>query len=98
MGNSAYTKVTILGEQYRVSGDSASGSIPDLAAYVDHKISEVKQRSSIVDSRRIAVLAALNLADELMRERARTEALIGQVKARAEQLGSTLEETLTKPD
>jgi cell division protein ZapA (FtsZ GTPase activity inhibitor) len=44
-----------------------SGNWP---ALVDHKMREVAGRSSSVDRAKIAILAALNIADELARLRA----------------------------
>jgi cell division protein ZapA len=93
MNKTAFTKVTIHGEEYRVAGKTSGSPIAELAAFVDDKIDEVRQRSNIVDMKRIAVLAALNLADELLAERARSRALIGRVAEQAERLTSALEET-----
>ena len=94
MGESAYTTVSIFGEEYRVSGETSSISISQLAAIVDDKMSEVKEYGNTFDGKRIAVLTALNLADELYREQARSAALIKQIKGRAEELGADLEITL----
>ncbi len=94
MGESAYTTVSIFGEEYRVSGEASGISIPDLAALVNDKMAEVKSCSSTFDTKRIAVLAALNIADELFREQARSEALVKQIRSRTAELGDHLENTL----
>jgi len=94
MGESVYTKVSIFGEEYRIAGDDSDISIPELAAYVHGKMTAVKERSSSFDTKRIAVLTALNLADELFREQAHTAALVKQIKERAEKLDHLLELTL----
>jgi cell division protein ZapA len=96
MGEAAYTKVTICGEEYRVAGEATGGSLRDLAAYVDHKMDEVRQRTSGIDMKRIAVLAALNLADELFRERTQSGDLRRQVRERAAGLGTCLEASLAQ--
>ena len=99
MAEAAYTRIHILGEEYRVAGDANGVSIPQLAAFVDDKMQEVRRKSSSSsDAKRIAVLTALNLADELFRERARSAAQVGLVRERVEQIGFVLEETLTEPD
>lgn len=98
MDESAYTKVTILGDDYRITGDSAASSIRELATFVDDKMEEVKRHSGSFDVKRIAVLTALNLADELFRERRRSVTQEGAVRERVEQLGFVLEDTLTDPE
>ena len=55
--------------------------IERLAEVVDLKMRAVSAHGATVDSLRVAVLAALNLADELVTLRARYEALIGAAEA-----------------
>ena len=99
MAEAAYSRVRILGEEYRVAGDTSVASIPELAAFVDDKMEEVRRKSNHTsDTKRIAVLTALNLADELFQERARSATQTGLVRERVEESGFVLEETLTEPD
>ena len=72
-----------------------------LAATVDEKMRAVAAHGSTVDSLRVAVLAALNIADELVRLRARYETLarsVGQsetsMRSRAGTLAGMLDEVL----
>ncbi len=96
MSEATYTKITILGDEYRVAGEAVGGSISDLATYVADKMSEVKQSSSTIDPKRIAVLTALNLADELLRERALTAEVADRLRQRATELGEALDATLAE--
>ena len=41
--------------------------ISTLAKYIDEKMNEIANTSHIVDSRKVAVLTALNIADELFK-------------------------------
>ena len=93
MSETAYTKVSILGEEYRVSGETRSASLEDLAAFVDGRIDEVRRRGQIVDMKRIAVLTALNLADELFHERARSRDCLGRIVQQREKLDAALNST-----
>jgi cell division protein ZapA len=61
--------VQIFGLTYAVRAGADPGYVEQLAAYVDEKMREVSRGSGAVDSVRIAVLAALNIADECFRER-----------------------------
>jgi cell division protein ZapA len=58
------TQVEIFGEVYNVRGSDENGHLQELADLVDRKMREVAERVK-GDTARIAILAALNLADEL---------------------------------
>jgi cell division protein ZapA len=60
--------VEIFGQTYAVRAGAEPGYVEQLAAYVDEKMRETS-RGGAVDSVRIAVLAALNIADECFRAR-----------------------------
>jgi cell division protein ZapA len=59
-----YITVEIYDQTYHLSGQDAD-HIRQLAAQVDSKMRAVAAQGRTVDSLRVAVLAALNLADEL---------------------------------
>ena len=59
-----YVTVEIYDQTYHLSGQDAA-HIRELAARVDAKMRAVAAQGRTVDSLRVAVLAALNLADEL---------------------------------
>jgi cell division protein ZapA len=64
MPTSTMTQVEIFGEVYNVRGSDENGHLQELADLVDRKMREVAERVK-GDTARIAILAALNLADEL---------------------------------
>lgn len=94
MGEAHYSRVTILGEEYRIGGDAAGAPVPELAAYVNKKIQEIRRQGGAPDPKRVAVLTSLNLADELFRERALAAALLTEVKRRVAKMDSILTESL----
>jgi len=57
--------VEIFGEDYVVKGDESPEYIQMLASYVDRRMKMVQKRNASLSTTRIAVLTALNLADEL---------------------------------
>jgi len=59
-----YVTVEIYDQLYHLSGQNTE-HIRELAAYVDAKMRAVAAQGKTADSLRVAVLAALNLADEL---------------------------------
>ncbi|MHB8303304.1 MAG: cell division protein ZapA [Acidobacteriaceae bacterium] len=72
--------------------------LQQLSALVDAKMRAVAQHGTTVDSLRVAVLAALNIADELVTLRQQRDALAGNVarniKSRAETLAEMLDAVL----
>lgn len=67
--SSSTIEVDIYGSTYRVRGSEDPKDLEELAGYVDRKMREVADHVRTVDSTKIAVLAALNIADELFRDR-----------------------------
>jgi cell division protein ZapA len=81
--------VEILGQQYPIRSPLDAGYVADLAAYVDEKIRSTADVTPTTDTVRLAVLAALNIADEYFHvrdgERERRDAVLDRV-ARLERL------------
>jgi cell division protein ZapA len=63
-GRTEYVTVEIYDQTYHLSGQDTE-HIRELAALVDAKMRAVAAQGRTADSLRVAVLAALNLADEL---------------------------------
>jgi cell division protein ZapA len=87
---SGYVTVEIYDQTYHLSGQDAA-HIRQLAAMVDAKMRAVSAQGRTVDSLRVAVLAALNLADELA-QAGNADAQLGH--ARAASLRGLLDEVL----
>ena len=89
-----YVTVDIYDQTYHLSGQDA-GYIRGLAELVDARMRAVAQRGRTVDSLRVAVLAALNLADELLSQAAAgSGGDVRLVQARAASLRGLLDEVL----
>jgi len=58
-------KVEIYGQSYTMGGDLDDAYVQKLARHVDEKMRAVAEATQIVDSVRVAVLAAMAIADEL---------------------------------
>jgi cell division protein ZapA len=76
--NAQAVSVDIYDQVYHLRGTDPA-YIEKLAALVDGKMRAVAAAGSTVDSLRVAVLAALNISDELLNLRARYDALAGSV-------------------
>jgi cell division protein ZapA len=58
-------KVEILGQIYAIRGELDEKYVQELAAYVDEKMRAIADATATVDTQKVAVLAALAIADEL---------------------------------
>ena len=61
--------VKIYGEEYTMRGNSSPDYMKRVAYYVDEKMKQVGQVNSRLGINKVAVLTAINLADELFRVR-----------------------------
>ena len=61
--------VEILGLRYPIRSSLDASYVSELAAYVDAKMQAAADDTEAADSVKIAVIAALNIADELFRAR-----------------------------
>ena len=59
--------VEILGQQYPIRSQLDSSYVSELASYVHRQMQVASERSPAGDSVRVAVLAALNIADDYFR-------------------------------
>ena len=82
--------VEIFGQTYAVRAGGEPGFVEELAAQVDAQMREVSKQSGAVDTVRIAVLAALNIAAELKDARMRIEQADDKIRLRAEMLARVL--------
>ncbi|MGC1105424.1 MAG: cell division protein ZapA [Candidatus Acidiferrales bacterium] len=73
-------KVEIFDQTYNVQADGDEGHLRSVASYVDEKMRAVAESTRQVDSTRVAVLAALNIADELFALRKRQEEIEGPLR------------------
>lgn len=85
-------QVEILGQTYSVKSGGDPEYVKQLAAFVDERMKETSRASGAVDSVRIAVLTALNLADECLRLRRESE----QGRTRASASGAGTDERLAR--
>lgn len=86
--------VQIFGHSYTIRGEADQEYILGVAALVDRKMREVTEKLPVASLSKVAVLASLNLADELMKERRRREQLERQLGERAARLNQVLDELL----
>jgi len=86
-------RVEIYDQVYNLRGVDAE-YILRLAEFVDTKMRSVAVQTSTIDSLRLAVLAALNIADEYHILKKKYDLLAGEYRQRAGKLAGALDEVL----
>jgi cell division protein ZapA len=87
--------VEVFGQKLGLRADGDEARLHELARFVDQRMREVADRSSSVDTVKIAVLTALNIADELYEERETDQdARQTKLEKQAERLVLRLEEAM----
>ncbi len=90
--------VEVFGQSLGLRGGDDS-RLQELAHFVDRRMREVADRTSSVDTVKIAILTALNIADELYREReADPDVRQQDLERQAQSLLQKLEEVLKTGD
>ncbi len=83
-------KVQIFGGEYNIRGQADPEYIAEVARYVDSKMREINEKLSVASLGKVAILASLNLADELFKERRDKELALSQIREQAAGLASRL--------
>ncbi len=73
-------KVTIVGEEYTLRTDAPPEHTQAVAAYVDEAIRKIRGGSNIVESHKAAILAALQITDELFKAREQSAELAASTR------------------
>lgn len=89
-------QVEIYGQIYSIKGEGDATRIRELAAYIDARMKEVEKGTGTVDPHRVAILAALTIADECYRLRDRYQELAMSADLATKRM-MNLTETSEKP-
>jgi cell division protein ZapA len=84
MPASNVVKVNILGQEYVISTSADPRYIKEVAAYMNEKMEELKNSGIDTNSQqlKIAVLAGMNITDELFAQKVNQKKLIDTVEAK----------------
>ena len=86
--------VEICGHLYNIRGDDSAETIRVLAGYVDQRMKQVAKQADTSDVGRLAILAALNIADDLYQTRKALERRGAEIAEQARKLAIELDDAL----
>ena len=87
-------QIKIYDQEYTMRGNLDATYIQGLARFVDAKMRSVADRSKVVDSLQVAVLAALNIADEFNQLKALHESQTRRIQEKANEYNRALDQVL----
>lgn len=86
--------VNIFGEEYPIRGDADPDYIVSVASYLDDKMREVAERNANKSPTKVAILAALNITDELFQARKATSREIKDLEEKTQTIIDWLDSRL----
>ncbi len=90
--------VKIFHRTYRIRSRGDAEHVRDLADYVDRHMVRISDQTPTVDTLRVAILAALSIADECLAARRRLERVEATVCRRSGELNELLRSALSPED
>lgn len=78
--NKSIVRVRIMGEEYTLRTEATASHTQAVADHVDKIIRAIMSSGTIVETHKAAILAALQITDELFRERQAGEAITGEIR------------------
>lgn len=78
--------VSIAGQKYQLRSDGDDRTVQKLAGELDRRIKDIQKSGKAYDSQRVAMLAALQLTEELHQEREAAVALKRRIRDRSRAL------------
>jgi cell division protein ZapA len=80
LDNKSVIRVRIVGEEYTLRTEASTAHTEAVAEHVDRTIRAVLSSGATVETHKAAILAALQITDELLRERAASESIAGEIR------------------
>ena len=88
--------VEIAGQRYPIRSELEERYVTELAAYVDRKMRAASDAAPASDTMGLAILVALNLADECFRARADQSDANGEISQRAIRIEQIVDQVLAQ--
>lgn len=90
-------EVQILGESYTLKSETSPEYTRRVAEHVDRTAREIRQESGVMDQKKVAILTALAVTDQLFRMREGVETVKGLAEKRAEHLAAEVLAVVEQP-
>jgi cell division protein ZapA len=86
MGKERLVDIKVFGQTYTVRTDTEEAYMQEVAKYVNEKMEEVLKKTKSVSTLNVAILTALNIADDLLKEKEKRMALLREIEVKSRDL------------
>jgi cell division protein ZapA len=86
MGEERVIEIKVFGQTFSVKTDAEEEYIQKVAQYVNEKTEEILRKTKSVSTLNVAILAALNIADDLLKEKEQRKAFLREVEVKSKDL------------
>ncbi len=83
-------KVNIFGNEYSLIANNNEEYLKEIAEYVDSNMRKIDKNQSFKASTKLAILAALNIADELFQERVNKKKIMDRLNKKTEKMSNSM--------
>lgn len=90
------TRVNIFGREYTIRGAGSPAYIAEIAHYVDLKMRQMTDNATVASTAKVAIFAALNIADELYQKREQYQELEDSFSNELAHLADRIEQVLSE--
>lgn len=91
MGKERLVEIKVFGQTYTVKTDAEEDHIQEVARYVNEKMDEVLKKTRSVSTLNVAILTALNIADDLLKEKEKSVALLKEIEMKSKDLAEKID-------
>jgi len=91
MGKEKTVEIKVFGQTYTVKSDAEDSHIQEVAKYVNEKMDEVLKKTRSVSTLNVAILTALNIADDLLKEKENRVMILREIEVRSKDLAEKID-------
>lgn len=91
--------ITVMGREFRVAcPENEERALLTSVEYLDRKMREIRDAGKVIGVERIAIMAALNIAHELLSGQGPAELDLGEYRRRIKDLEDKIEQAMSEQD
>lgn len=84
-------EIKVFGQTYTVKTEAEEDHIREVAKYVNEKMDEILKKTRSVSTLNVAILTALNIADDFLKEREKRMATLREIEVRTKDLAEKID-------
>jgi cell division protein ZapA len=84
-------EIKVFGQTYTVKTDAEEEHVKEIARYVNEKMEEVLKKTKSVSTMNVAILTALNIADDLLKEKEKRITLLREIEVKSKDLAEKID-------